>query len=69
MKHEWKEIKFEKTRKTVLKSQPCDCILLHDVTHFQERSHGFLLKCKEGIAYFEKDDIACIISDCDDWVV
>lgn len=65
----WIDIDHEITRKTMLKSNPGEYVELTNVTHFRERSHGFLLKCDQGVVYFEKDDISHIISDCDDWVV
>ena len=65
----WIQINLEKRRQTMLKSNPGEYITLSNVTHFKERSHGFLLKCHQGVVYFEKDDISHIISDCDDWIV
>lgn len=65
----WIDIDCEQTRKTMLKSNPGEYIELTNVTQFKERAHGFMLKCDQGVVYFEKDDISHIISDCEDWVV
>ena len=59
----------ESKRTTVLKSN-VGVVVLTNITHFKERSHGFTLKCDQGLVYFEKDDISYIIcKGCDDWVV
>jgi len=67
MSNEWTRINLEKTRKIATKSG--GLLHLSNVTHFKKRSHGFMLKCDQGIVYIETDDVSYIISDCDDWIV
>jgi hypothetical protein len=69
MSNKWIEINTEKTRKIMFKSDPNTYLTLTNVTHFKKRSHGCMLKCDEGVVYFETDDVSHIISECDDWVV
>jgi len=69
MKKEWIEINKEATRKIMFKSNPDNYQYFTNVTHFKKRSHGFMLKCDQGVVYCENDDISHIISDCDDWIV
>jgi hypothetical protein len=67
--YEWQEIKPEKTRKVMTKSNPNVYQIFNNVTHFKMRNNGWQIKCDEGIVFFRKDDISHIISDCADWVV
>ncbi len=69
MSNEWVEISLEKERKMKFKSDPDGLLLLTNVTHYKRRSKGVMLKCDQGVVYFETDDVSYIISDCDDWVV
>ncbi len=69
MSNKWIKIELEKTRKMMFKSDPSAYLELTNVTHFKKRSHGFMLKCDQGIVYFQNDDVSHIISDCKDWVV
>jgi len=69
MKNSWVEVNTEKTRKIYLKSQPGKPMVFHNVTHFKNRDTGCMLKCDEGVVYFERDDVSLIISDVDDWIV
>lgn len=69
MDADWVQVNTEKTRKIYLKSHPNIVVTLHNVTHFKYRDTGCMLKCDEGVVYFERDDISLIISDVDDWIV
>lgn len=66
--NEWIEIEEEARRTIYFKSRP-EPLTLSKVTHIKKRSHGFMLKCKQGIVYCENDDVSCIVSECEDWVV
>lgn len=65
---DWIEINIEKRRTIYFKSRP-EPLALSNVTHYKKRNHGFMLKCHQGVVYCETDDISCIVSECDDWVV
>lgn len=67
--NEWVEIQVEPTRYVMFKSNPGVYQVFHNVTHFKKRSHGWTIKCKEGVVYCENDDISHIISHCEDWLV
>ncbi len=69
MSDKWIDINLEKSRKMMFKSDPNSYLELTNVTHFKKRAHGCMLKCDQGVVYFENDDVSHIISDCDDWVV
>lgn len=69
MENPWMRIDTEKTRVMAFKSQPGVPLNLTNVTHFKKREHGGMLKCDQGIVYFEFDDVAYIVSDCKDWMV
>lgn len=70
MDNSWTKISLEKTRKMAFKSNPGEYLVLNNVTHFKVRdTKGCMLKCDQGIVYFEKDDVSHIISECEDWVV
>ncbi len=64
----WIEIQLEKTRVIAFKSQS-DKLELTNVTHAKKRNHGYMLKCDQGLVYFETNDVSWIISDCEDWVI
>ena len=69
MTNEWIEIENESKRVMYFKSNPNAPLHLTNVTHYKKRSHGSMLKCDQGIVYFEADDVSRIISQCADWVV
>ena len=68
MSNEWKKVNTEKIRLITFKSDPSLPLRLTNVTHFKKRSHGCMLKCDQGIVYFENDDVSHIISVCEDWL-
>jgi len=68
MNKDWIEVNLEKTRKMMFQSNPGQYLELTNVTHYKKREHGYMLKCDQGIVYFEKDDVSHIISNCTDWV-
>ena len=66
---EWVKVNLEKVRTIAFKSDKEARLHLTNVTHYKKRSHGFMLKCDQGVVYIENDDVSHIISDCEDWIV
>lgn len=66
--NEWIEIEKETTRRVMTKSNHGIYQEFTNVTHFKKRSHGWLIRCDQGVVYFESDDVSHIISACNDWV-
>ena len=67
---EWIEIDLEVTREMSFKSDQNMSVMLNNVTHYKRRDEvSAMLKCDEGIFYFQIDDVSWIKSKCKDWVV
>ncbi len=66
---DWTEVDLEPVRKMMFKSNPGVYVYFYNVTHIKKRTNGTMIRCDQGVVYFQNDDVSHIVSECEDWVV